>query len=186
MSLIKWNNIQAIIGERDSANNGRHYGRPNFRPPGGVWFSGPDALPKLTVPAQLLLTGLLTMADWIASNPRYFPLIPVEDLGEGVLYPERVDRAWRALSLTGPWEIVCSGMDNDAFHERFGFAPNAIQQAVLQAANGMTAPGILILEAQMGIGKTEAALAAAEIFAAKFQAGGLFFGLPTSHSQWDF
>lgn len=142
-------------------------------------FSGQDALPKLTVPAQLLLTGLLTMADWIASNPRYFPLIPVEDLGEGSLYPERVDRAWRALSLTGPWEIVCSGMDNDAFHERFGFAPNAVQQAVLQAANGMTAPGILILEAQMGIGKTEAALAAAEIFAAKFQAGGLFFGLPT-------
>lgn len=142
-------------------------------------FSGPDALPELTVSTQLLLTGLLTMADWIASNTRYFPLIPVEDLGEETLYPERVDRAWRALSLTSPWEISCSGMDDETFQERFGFAPNAVQQAVLQAANGMSAPGILILEAQMGIGKTEAALAAAEIFAARFQAGGLFFGLPT-------
>ena len=142
-------------------------------------FPGAEALPELTVPAQLLLTGLLTMADWVASNTRYFPLIFVEDLGEEAHYPERVDRAWRALSLTGPWESACSGMDGETFHARFGFAPNAVQQAVLRAANGMSMPGILILEAQMGIGKTEAALAAAEIFVARFQAGGLFFGLPT-------
>lgn len=142
-------------------------------------FADPEDLPDLTVSAQLLLTGLLTMADWIASNIRYFPLISVDELGEEALYPRRVDQAWRLLSLTSPWEVPCSGMDDETFLARFGFAPNAVQQAVLQAANGMSTPGILILEAQMGIGKTEAALAAAEIFAARFQAGGLFFGLPT-------
>ncbi len=38
-------------------------------------FSDVKELPELSVPTELLLTGLLIMADWIASNPRYFPLI---------------------------------------------------------------------------------------------------------------
>ena len=49
-------------------------------------FSDVKELPELSVPTELLLTGLLIMADWIASNPRYFPLIPVEELGDESLY----------------------------------------------------------------------------------------------------
>lgn len=138
-----------------------------------------DKLPELTVPVQLLLTGLLTMADWIASNTRYFPLIPAEETGNESMYPARVDYAWEKLSLPGPWEIPYVHMDQDTFKERFGFTPNAIQQAAIDVAETVSAPGILIIEAQMGIGKTEAALAAAEILDQRFQEGGLFFGLPT-------
>lgn len=44
------------------------------------------------------------MADWIASNTEYFPMIPVEELGSMEDYPARVDRAWEKLALPFPWE----------------------------------------------------------------------------------
>lgn len=142
-------------------------------------FSDVTELPDLTIPAELLLTGLLTMADWIASNTTYFPLIPVEETGRETDYPARVERAWERLNLTAPWESPYNSMDAGAFRQQFGFPPNSLQQAVLEAADNISAPGLLIIEAQMGVGKTEAALAAAEVFANRYQAGGLFFGLPT-------
>lgn len=142
-------------------------------------FTSSAELPTLTIPAELLLTGLLTMADWIASNTDYFPLIPIDDLGDRLTYPKRIDQAWNRLLLTPPWESQCPAMNDQLFCERFGFPPNTIQQAITETTAQMTAPGILILEAQMGVGKTEAALAAGEILASRFQAGGLFFGLPT-------
>ena len=142
-------------------------------------FPAAEALPDLTVPQALLFTGLLIMADWIASNTSYFPLISTEETGDPALYPARVDGAWRALNLTPPWESLYPPADAEDFRGKFGFAPNEVQTAVMETAREMQSPGLLILEAQMGIGKTEAALAAAEIFASRFQAGGLFFGLPT-------
>ena len=145
-------------------------------------YDDPAELPDLTPPTEILLTGLLIMADWIASNTEYFPLIPVEELGNEVAYPERAERAWNKWDekdLTAPWEAQTSIVDEEEFKARFGFPPNAVQAAAVEAANSVSAPGILILEAQMGVGKTEAALAAAEILAARFGAGGIFFGLPT-------
>ena len=142
-------------------------------------FSSVDELPQLTIPAEILLTGLLIMADWIASNTRYFPLIPVEEVGSDTLYPARVDRAWEALDLTSPWEVQSDVTEPGAFAERFGFPPNEVQRAMLEAVSRTQEPGILILEAQMGVGKTEAALGAAEILAKHGGEGGIFFGLPT-------
>src|SRR5699024_4220419 len=118
-------------------------------------------------------------ADWLASNTRYFPLLPVESLGEEEWYPERIDQAWENIRLTDPWIGQYQAMGEDGFYERFGFATRAIQTAVLDVVSNMEKPGILILEAQMGVGKTEAALAAAEVFSARFGEGGIYFGLPT-------
>lgn len=142
-------------------------------------FSSADELPILTEQAQLLLTGLLTMADWIASNTAYFPLLPVEELGDQTCYPARIDAAWNALALTEPWTPSCYAMGEAQFFDRFGFFPNEVQDMMLDVVSGAETPGLLILEAQMGVGKTEAALAAAELLAARYEEGGLFFGLPT-------
>lgn len=142
-------------------------------------FSSVDELPQLTIPAEILLTGLLIMADWVASNTRYFPLIPVEEVGSDTLYPARVDRAWEALDLTSPWEVQSDVTEPGTFAERFGFPPNEVQRAMLEAVSRTQEPGIFILEAQMGVGKTEAALGAAEILAKHGGEGGIFFGLPT-------
>ena len=142
-------------------------------------FEDIEELCELDQQEEILLTGLLIMADWIASNPAYFPLIPVEELGSRADYPARVDRAWEKLALPFPWEAQLGIAEPQEFAVRFGFAPNTVQRAVLEAVDSTMEPGILILEAQMGVGKTEAALAAAEIMASRFSLGGIFFGLPT-------
>ena len=142
-------------------------------------YADVEELPKLTQPVEIVLTGLLIMADWIASNTAYFPLISIENYGDMALYPERSNQAWDKLQLTWPWEGQLDVMEKDGFQQRFGFTPNSVQQAVLDAVNHISEPGIMILEAPMGIGKTEASLAFSEACAARFGAGGIFFGLPT-------
>ena len=54
-----------------------------------------------------------------------------------------------------------------------------MQRNILDIVGKSENPGLFILEAPMGEGKTEAALASAEILAAKLHKKGVFFGLPT-------
>lgn len=136
-------------------------------------------LPVLTLEAQILLSGLLIMADWLASNTAYFPLLPLDDYGQEAMYPGRVDDAWRKIDFPEGWHSDINMMDGDIFEERFGFYPNEVQKCMSDVVNNCDTPGIFILEAQMGVGKTEAALAGAEILASRKQEGGIFFGLPT-------
>lgn len=135
-------------------------------------------LPEIPQPVQVLLTGLLIMADWIASNTDYFPLIPIDSCGDTSVYPARADEAWSKLALPEAWSPQSYVMDREGFQDRFSFGPNAVQEMMLRAANKGHG-GIYILEAQMGVGKTEAALAAAEILASKLHCSGVYFGMPT-------
>ena len=129
-------------------------------------------LPDQPPPANALLwlvAGLITVADWIASDETFFS--PV-----GGQAPVAPDMARQAVQHIG-WGSV-DFRPNLPFLDLF---PGCVQVRPLQAAamQHITAPGLYLIEAQMGSGKTEAALAATYQLISTFQAGGLYFALPT-------
>ncbi|MET9111115.1 CRISPR-associated helicase Cas3' [Streptomyces zhihengii] len=136
---------------------------------------------KLPQPVQVLLTALVIVSDWIASNSDLFPYFP-QDIARSDA--ERVDAAWRGLDLPGPWVPAEPTADTEKlFVSRFalpaGAAVRPVQKAAVELARAMDEPGMVVIEAPMGEGKTEAALCAAEVLAARSGAGGVFFALPT-------
>jgi CRISPR-associated endonuclease/helicase Cas3 len=110
----------------------------------------------LSIAQQMIYTGIVIMSDWIASGE------------EGVELPE-------------PWRIAETDFSSTSYNfaSRFGWSPNAVQSAMINALSDASKPGIAIIEAPMGSGKTEAALAGAEILARKTGRRGAYFGLPT-------
>jgi CRISPR-associated endonuclease/helicase Cas3 len=71
-------------------------------------------------------------------------------------------------------------MNEKLYCQRFAFERSRpVQLALAEIASGLESPGILVLEAAMGVGKIEAALVAAEILAAKTKHKGIFFALPS-------
>ena len=129
---------------------------------------------------QLALLGLIIMADWIASNDTHFT--GIDDLATVSLATarQRAESAWAELELRGGWATSALAHDSASLvRQRFGLDAHPFQQDVMAAAEAMDAPGLLVIEAPMGEGKTEAALAAAEILARRFGADGIFVGMPT-------
>ena len=127
---------------------------------------------------QALLCGIVIIADWVASNEHYFPYEEHEDRGI------RARRAWQALDLPRPWHAAEPLADADAqlrtrFNLPHGAHARPLQHAAADAARGVQHPCLMIIEAAMGDGKTEASWLAAEILAHRFGLGGVYDALPT-------
>ncbi|WP_434100247.1 CRISPR-associated helicase Cas3' [Streptomyces pilosus] len=136
---------------------------------------------RLPQPVQVLLAALVIVSDWIASNPDLFPYFPEGASDNDQL---RLAAAWQGLDLPAPWRAEePDASAPELFTSRFALPAGAqvrpVQEAAVELAREMETPGLMIVEAPMGEGKTEAALAVAEIFAARSGAGGVFFALPT-------
>ena len=111
-----------------------------------------------------VLSGLTSVADWI---------------GSGALFDEPADEDWLSkidLALDEAGFVKPQLKPYLSFFDVFGFAAKETQIKLIEAANQ---PGIYILEAPMGLGKTEAALYAAYQLINKGFATGLYFALPT-------
>ena len=136
----------------------------------------------LSQPAQVLLSGAVILADWLASNVDYFPTIPLS-----AVQVERENRSSRGcdrLAFPNAWVPPAPSVDlGQQIADRFslppGSTPRPIQLATVRILKERSAAGILVIEAPMGEGKTEAALLAAEVLARECGASGLFFALPT-------
>lgn len=127
--------------------------------------------------AAALITGILISADWIASSEENFPRTEDEPQDQEA----RADTAWEQVNLGGHW--LPSSVTAETFVGRFALPESAtmrnVQRAVVELGNAQTRPAFTIIENETGSGKTEAALALAEITAAKFGFTGLFFAQPT-------
>ena len=138
------------------------------------------AIPRST---QVLLSALVIMSDWIASNSDFFPLI--SHVGDQSEFLSRADEAWSSLALPPAWHAQRVELaSQEFFHSRFRDLPKnsnlrPAQKEAIKAASGMDGSGLLIIEAPMGNGKTEASLLCSEILASKNGSGGIAYLLPT-------
>lgn len=135
------------------------------------------------VPTQVLLSATVILADWIASNTDLFPLSGLDaDLARRG--PDRLTDGWERLRLPSRWEPQHTDAPVDELlRSRFALPREAgarpMQATTLDLVERMGAPGLLIVEAPTGEGKTEAALLAAERMANRWQLDGVFFALPS-------
>ncbi|RKS06023.1 CRISPR-associated Cas3 family helicase [Nocardiopsis sp. Huas11] len=128
---------------------------------------------------QMALSGLIIMADWIASNHQHFPGIEHISQVSLVQARTRAEKAVEDLRLRGGWGALQVPDLEDLVAARFGDPSRPFQKMLVDAVRDMAEPGIVVVEAPMGEGKSKGAFAAAEIKAARFGCDGVFMGMPT-------
>jgi CRISPR-associated endonuclease/helicase Cas3 len=143
----------------------------------------PEIIPlkeELSGPDFMLLSGLTSFADWIGSNEDWFPYGTPEDCDDlNAWLTRRRGQAEHALDAIG-WEPRSPLSPRTlSFAEAFRFAPRPLQRAVAKAVQDVSTPCILLVEAPMGEGKTEAAFFAHLELQRRFDHRGLYVALPT-------
>jgi CRISPR-associated endonuclease/helicase Cas3 len=136
--------------------------------------------PALSGPDFMLLSGLTSFADWIGSNEDWFPFGFRQDCNDlhGWFQKRRI-AADKALDTIGWSPRTPLSMESRTFDQVFRFSPRPLQQAVADALTDLPGPAILLVEAPMGEGKTEAAFFAHLEMQRRFGHRGLYVALPT-------
>ncbi|MFN4233048.1 CRISPR-associated helicase Cas3' [Thermus sp.] len=130
----------------------------------------------LAEPGALRVMALASFADWIASDPNFFPY-GRNPAHEGY-WQEALSLARKALEAL-PWPSLQPGGVRP-FEALFPFPPNPLQASVVEALGAsFQEPTLLLVEAPMGLGKTEAALYAYHVLREQLDHRGLYVALPT-------
>ncbi|MGW2886435.1 CRISPR-associated helicase Cas3' [Streptomyces griseoruber] len=148
----------------------------------GAW-----AVPERGLPAELavIITGMVVVADWLASQTEAIvPLLPTASWQGS---PDEIDAHWGRSLKAAPALVSAARLGRAQFgavrfEEMFPFAPNSLQRDLITHLPREVhdkGPGLLLVTAPTGDGKTEAALYAASVLGRAAGARGLFFALPT-------
>lgn len=125
----------------------------------------------------VLLSGLVSVADWIGSNADYFRFepscLPLDEYARRSA--RQAEEALRELGWVG-WQPDGSKPE---FERLFRFSAYASQKVSFQTAEHLSQPTLLIIEAPTGSGKTETALFLADRWLQASQGGGLYIAMPT-------
>lgn len=144
---------------------------------------GPDKIPtkqKLSGPDFMLLSGLTSFADWIGSNEDWFRFGNPKDCDDiQGWFQARRAKAEQALNEAGWEHRTPLASEPKSFEQVFHLPPRPLQQAVADALTDLQGPAILLMEAPMGEGKTEAAFFAHLELQRRFGHRGLYVALPT-------
>lgn len=143
----------------------------------------PNKIPTkqtLNGPDFMLLAGLTSFVDWIGSIEDWFPFRTPNDCDDlHDWFQKSLMKAKTALDAIG-WEPRVPLADElKSFTNVFGLVPRPLQQAVADVLVTVKKPSILLVEAPMGEGKTEAAFFAHLELQRRFGHRGMYVALPT-------
>lgn len=125
-----------------------------------------------------LVSGLVSVADWIGSMEHHFAATP--ETQELATYAEQAaSRARKALHEL-QWDVWQPPTEAAPFEQMFPFTPHAMQQRIIDLAPKLQGPSLVLIEAPTGSGKTEAALYLADHWAHSLQQRGLYVAMPTT------
>ncbi|WP_337845686.1 CRISPR-associated endonuclease Cas3'' [Thermus sp.] len=127
--------------------------------------------------AILRIMALASFADWVASDPALFPYGRAPS--DPHYWQEAQELAKKGLDKLG-WRPH-RPFENKGFQELFPHIPkpNPLQEAVPALLKEVEKPVLLLVEAPMGMGKTEGALYAYHLLQRALGHRGLYVALPT-------
>ncbi len=134
----------------------------------------------------MVLAGLTSAADWVGSNKAFFPEVGTKAVADGRFdfddYFRRAERqAAEALRALG-WTGRATAAESRSFAEIFAYlklpAVRPLQAAAERHAAEFNGPALVLAEAPMGEGKTEAALCLADAWERR-GGQGFYVALPT-------